>query len=92
MSRAKHPCAIDTCPEQIPSGFLMCRDHWYMVPRDLRNMLLAAYAESGGGMACLQHEEYMRLRERATAYVNGILTTRRKAAAPMDARPPGGRT
>lgn len=38
-------CPIDECVETITSERVMCRRHWYMVPRDLRSEVWDAWRE-----------------------------------------------
>ncbi len=30
-------CPIKTCDQQVKSDHLMCREHWYMLPRSIRS-------------------------------------------------------
>lgn len=39
----KRPCHVLICNEQVPLKFLMCRQHWFMIPRQLRDRIWAAY-------------------------------------------------
>lgn len=32
-------CRVRTCPETAKRGQLMCRDHWFAVPRPLRTAI-----------------------------------------------------
>lgn len=42
-----HECAAEDCIEQCPSHFLMCRAHWYRVPRAIRQEVWRAYKTEG---------------------------------------------
>lgn len=42
MSR-HHTCHAVNCDVQVPPRMHMCRHHWYMVPKALRDALWAAY-------------------------------------------------
>lgn len=38
-------CPGPSCTEQVPSDMLMCRRHWFQVPKDLRQEVLSAWRE-----------------------------------------------
>lgn len=38
-----HCCHAVRCQVEIPPKMLMCRRHWFMVPKDLRDRVWAAY-------------------------------------------------
>lgn len=38
-----HKCAADGCAKIVASEMLMCRRHWFMVPKDLRGRVWAGY-------------------------------------------------
>jgi hypothetical protein len=38
------PCPVDGCEARILPGLLMCRAHWYRVPRPLRAEVNEAWA------------------------------------------------
>lgn len=35
--RTTHDCAAEGCTTQCKTGMLMCRKHWFMVPKPLRD-------------------------------------------------------
>lgn len=39
----EHTCHADMCAKAVPPHMFMCRKHWYMVPRTLRNMIWLEY-------------------------------------------------
>lgn len=39
LGRHAKTCAADTCGEAVTVGMLMCRRHWFMLPRDLQDGL-----------------------------------------------------
>ncbi len=43
-----HECPAEGCTRAVSVSMLMCRPHWYMVPKPLRNAVLAAWADGGG--------------------------------------------
>jgi hypothetical protein len=38
-----HTCHADQCRATVPPRLLMCRRHWYMVPKPLRDAVWAEY-------------------------------------------------
>lgn len=40
---AKHECHAVGCNVEVPPAMLMCRRHWYMVPKPLRDRVWATY-------------------------------------------------
>ena len=38
-----HTCHAKNCKVVVPPKLLMCKRHWYMVPRDLRAAVWAEY-------------------------------------------------
>jgi hypothetical protein len=53
-----HKCPGPECPAQVPDHMLMCRPHWYAVPRSLRNDVWAAW-NGGAGAGTSEHNEAM---------------------------------
>jgi hypothetical protein len=41
------PCAYDACGERVERGNWFCHEHWFALPKGLRNELLAARNHSG---------------------------------------------
>lgn len=49
---ARHTCHAAGCSTPCPPKCLMCRKHWFMVPRPLRDRVWATYQEGQeAGMA-----------------------------------------
>ena len=42
----KQTCAADTCGAPVQRGQLMCRTHWFALPRDLRDDILTTHARA----------------------------------------------
>lgn len=67
----KHTCGMDYCITVIPGGWVMCRRHWQMMPRKLRNALWTEYRIAmevgpGPGLAVKRDAiEYLAERESA---------------------------
>jgi hypothetical protein len=58
-SGADH-CAVPHCDNQIDPSRLMCRTHWYMVPKNLRDRVWATW-RSGQGAFSGEHRDAVRL-------------------------------
>lgn len=43
MARERHTCHARNCEVAVPREMLMCRKHWFMVPRALRAAVLQNY-------------------------------------------------
>jgi hypothetical protein len=41
--RAAHHCHARGCRVPVPPEMLMCKRHWFMVPKPIRNRVWAAY-------------------------------------------------
>jgi hypothetical protein len=44
-----HACAARGCELHVAREMLMCRRHWFMVPKRLRDRVWAAYRGHGAG-------------------------------------------
>jgi hypothetical protein len=47
-----HTCHATSCPVEVPPKMLMCKKHWGMVPKPIRNQVWATYQfgqENGTG-------------------------------------------
>lgn len=40
---APHLCHARGCPRRVSPAMLMCRRHWWMVPKDIREAVWASY-------------------------------------------------
>jgi hypothetical protein len=54
-----HPCEIPACPVLVASDRLMCRPHWYQVPKLLRDLVYATW-RSGAGVFTPEYREAVR--------------------------------
>lgn len=52
-------CPIPLCGDQIDPSRLMCRTHWYMVPKELRDRVWATW-RSGQGAFSGEHQAAVR--------------------------------
>lgn len=50
-----HECPYPECRERIPLRLFACRDHWYALPREIRDDVWSAYRRHGVGSAELAH-------------------------------------
>jgi hypothetical protein len=53
-------CPVPGCGRQIDPSRLMCRGHWYLVPRQLRDRVWATW-RSGQGTLSAEHQEAVRM-------------------------------
>lgn len=44
-----HECPAPGCSRKVPFDQLACRDHWYALPKDLRDEVWAAFRRNGQG-------------------------------------------
>lgn len=58
--RAAYRCPVSGCTEQVDPSRLMCRGHWYQLPRQLRDLVWATW-RSGDGALSYEHLEAVRL-------------------------------
>jgi hypothetical protein len=42
-----HRCPAPGCTKDVPSNQYACRDHWFSIPKPLRDELWHAYREHG---------------------------------------------
>ncbi len=54
-----HKCTVPACTRQIPVHRLMCRPHWYQVPKPLRDLIWATW-RSGAGVFDPQYRDAVR--------------------------------
>ncbi len=60
-------CAIPNCDEEVATGQLMCRPHWFAVPRDIRHDVTRTWRHVKNGTN--KTDEYWTHREAAIAAV-----------------------
>jgi hypothetical protein len=53
-------CPVPGCRAQIDSSRLMCRSHWYLVPKQIRDRVWATW-RSGQGAHSVEHLESVRM-------------------------------
>lgn len=56
LSSGTHRCPIARCSRQIDLSRLMCRLHWYLVPKGLRDQVWATW-RSGQGASSSEHRD-----------------------------------
>lgn len=57
-------CPIDGCGNRHSRSKLMCKEHWYKVPKELRDQVWSTYRNDG-----VFSEEYMEARDAAIGAV-----------------------
>lgn len=53
-------CSIPGCGNQIDPSRLMCRAHWYVVPKQMRDRVWATW-RSGQGALSAEHQDAVRV-------------------------------
>lgn len=43
VEERQHTCHAMGCDEHVPPAMFMCRRHWFMVPKDMRNEIWRTY-------------------------------------------------
>lgn len=46
--RYRPACSARRCERSRAAGHLMCRDHWFAVPKEIRDQVLATYRRNAG--------------------------------------------
>jgi hypothetical protein len=59
LPRQAGRCPVPGCGDQIDPSRLMCRRHWYRVPRQLRDQVWATW-RSGQGALSREHQDAVR--------------------------------
>ena len=67
-SNVNHVCHAENCKVQVPPKLLMCRRHWFMVPKLLRDRVWATY-RPGQEIDKRPTREYL---EAATAAIEAV--------------------
>jgi hypothetical protein len=49
-------CPVPGCDTQIDASRLMCRDHWYLVPKEIRDLVWATW-RSGTANLSREHQD-----------------------------------
>ena len=62
-----HKCPVDACQAQLPHEILMCRTHWFMVPKPLRDRLWVAWRKYQRGVDV---KVYLAVRQECADAVN----------------------
>lgn len=60
-----HECPVDGCEIQVEHEHLMCRKHWFMVPKPLRDQVWRAWQGWQDGK--VSGSEYIEARDQAIA-------------------------
>lgn len=65
---AKHRCHARNCDVEVPPYLLMCRRHWYMVPKPIRDAVWSEY-RTGQEMRKNPSRAYLKVAAQAIAAV-----------------------
>ena len=66
-------CAVSACEARVPEGLLMCREHWSMVPREVRRRVSRAWRRLNSGIVTQgKMDAYREARIEALAGFGGI--------------------
>lgn len=55
LSHGTHLCAVPQCARHVHRSRLMCRKHWYVVPKAIRDQVWATW-RSGQGAFSTEHK------------------------------------
>lgn len=65
-----HRCAAPGCKKQVPLKMLMCKPHWFMLPKPLRDTIWAEYTPGQeNDMSGLSNSNYMNAVKEAMKYI-----------------------
>ena len=59
-----HDCPARGCPQRVAPHMLMCRPHWFMVPKPLQRAVWTAW-DGGAGAGTPEHTAAIRAAVRA---------------------------
>ena len=63
-----HTCHWPGCKRQVPPAMWGCRDHWYALPRNIRNAIWRTY-RPGQEITATPSEAYLRAAEAAQEWI-----------------------
>lgn len=70
MSRmTEHTCHADNCSTHVPPRMFMCKRHWYMLPKSMRDEVWVEYALGQENDWSLVTESYLATTQRCIDYV-----------------------
>lgn len=82
-----HPCPWPVCRKRTRSGYLMCREHWFRLPAEIRSRILATY-RPGQTIETASPEYLQALRDAlAFAFVADATDRGETAPVPLSTRP-----
>lgn len=70
-----HTCHWPGCERQVPPAMWGCREHWFRLPRVLRDKLWQAY-DAGQEDRMDPSDEYMEVAEEIQQWIRGAEATR----------------
>jgi hypothetical protein len=82
-------CPIPGCGQEIDPSRLMCRRHWYTVPKEVRDRVWATW-RSGQGAYSREHQDAVRAAIAAVGAAIGLAVGQAAADGPAKPPPSGG--
>lgn len=79
----KHRCHFPPCTVEVPRKMFMCRTHWYMVPKPLRDEVWLHYNPGQEQGKAPVTREYLDVTDRAIAAVKAKIEKMGKEKAPQ---------
>lgn len=64
----KHLCHAEGCRVSVPPSMFMCKRHWFLLSRELRSKIWAAYVE-GQEVTKNPSTEYLEAARAGVAYI-----------------------
>lgn len=69
MPKSTRPCYWNGCTVTVPASMLMCRRHWFALPRSLRNRVWSAYEPGQEENLAAITDEYRTVLEEVKRFV-----------------------
>jgi hypothetical protein len=64
-----HLCHAPRCSVPVPPKLFMCKRHWFMLPKAMRDAVWAHYQSGQEERKIAPTEEYLRVTDEAEAYI-----------------------
>src|ERR1700761_3153447 len=77
---AQHQCPVGGCQQDVRASRLMCRPHWYQVPKPVRDIVWASW-RSGEAARSVEHAAAIRAAIAAVDEVERLVASGAKADA-----------
>lgn len=73
-----HRCHLPSCREEVPPRLLMCKRHWFMVPKPLRDAVWREYRPGQEEGNAPVTKEYLQVAQAAIAAVQKKIEDKRR--------------